>query len=100
MTSEMSLVQMFLTSHLYYFSELDNFHYREVNGAKLLFWHKYLRPFCKEIALSLLTISFAEGCLWKLDVVRACPYVLSKHAYLFYIPVSPSHICGPKNTPK
>lgn len=37
MLIEMSLVQMFYLQ-LSYFSDLYNFHFRKVNGAKLLFW--------------------------------------------------------------
>lgn len=48
--------------------------------------------FCEETTLLLLTISFAGEYLWKLDVVRACTSVLSKHACLCHIPISPSHV--------
>lgn len=48
--------------------------------------------FCKETMLLLLTISFAVEYMWKLDVVRACTSVLSKHTYLCHIPVSFSHV--------
>lgn len=71
--------------------------FRKVDGTKLLFWSwmsdtNTLDLFCKKTTLLLLTISFAVEYIWKLDVVRACTSVLSKHAYLCHIPVSPSHV--------
>lgn len=96
MTIERSSVQMFAWLYSCTISVIFVI-LRKVHGTKLLFWSwmsgtNTLDLFCKKTPLLLLTVSFAVEYIWKLDVVRACMSVLSKHAYLCHIPISPSHV--------